>query len=325
MTTKVYAYTKGSTTVDERSPEEVPKLIEDPNVIFWVDLCGRDPAHDALLTDVFKIHPLVLEDMFLDAPQPKIEDFDDYLYLVVHGLDRNAEQPDNIETIELDLVIGPRFIVTHHPTQLRSTDIVEAEIKRSAKLFARGPSFVAHAILDHLSDHYKPLMERFEEEIELLEGRVLKDADAGSVVAEIFDVKRSLAKIRRVASHQRDVVQRLARGEFELIDETALPFYRDVADHFVRVTDLADSYRDLLGSILDMYMSVQGQKLNEIMKVLTLMSTIMLPMTFIAGIYGMNFDVMPELHHKYGYPGAIALMAVIAIGLRVWFKKRRWI
>lgn len=325
MTTKVYAYTKGSTTVDERSPAELPKLIEDPNVIFWVDLCGRDPAHDTLLTEVFKIHPLVLEDMFLDAPQPKIEDFGDYLYLVVHGLDRNAEQPDNIETIELDLVIGPRFILTHHPTTLRSTDTVEAEIKRSAKLFAKGPSFVAHAILDHLSDHYKPLMERFDDEIELLEGRVLKDADASSVVAEIFEVKRSLAKIRRVASHQRDVVQRLARGEFDLIEESALPFYRDVADHFVRVTDLADTYRDLLGSILDMYMSVQGQKLNEIMKVLTLMSTIMLPMTFIAGIYGMNFDVMPELHHKYGYPGAIALMAVVAIGLRVWFKKRRWI
>jgi len=325
VTTKVYAYTKGSTTVDERSPAELPKLIEDPNVIFWVDLCGRDPAHDTLLTEVFKIHPLVLEDMFLDAPQPKIEDFGDYLYLVVHGLDRNAEQPDNIETIELDLVIGPRFILTHHPTTLRSTDTVEAEIKRSAKLFAKGPSFVAHAILDHLSDHYKPLMERFDDEIELLEGRVLKDADASSVVAEIFEVKRSLAKIRRVASHQRDVVQRLARGEFDLIEESALPFYRDVADHFVRVTDLADTYRDLLGSILDMYMSVQGQKLNEIMKVLTLMSTIMLPMTFIAGIYGMNFDVMPELHHKYGYPGAIALMAVVAIGLRVWFKKRRWI
>ena len=324
MTTKVYAYTKGSTTVDERSPADLPKLIEDPNVIFWVDLCGRDPAHDTLLTDVFKIHPLVLEDMFLDAPQPKVEDFGDYLYLVVHGLDRNAEQPDNIETIELDLVIGPRFILTHHPTTLRSTDTVEAEIKRSAKLFAKGPSFVAHAILDHLSDHYKPLMERFDDEIELLEGRVLKDASA-SVVGEIFEVKRSLAKIRRVASHQREVVQRLARGEFDLIEESALPFYRDVADHFVRVTDLADSYRDILGSILDMYMSVQGQKLNEIMKVLTLMSTIMLPMTFVAGIYGMNFEFMPELHMKYGYHGAIAAMFTIAVVLLLWFRKRKWI
>jgi len=324
VTTKVYAYTKGSTTVDERSPADLPKLIEDPNVIFWVDLCGRDPAHDTLLTDVFKIHPLVLEDMFLDAPQPKVEDFGDYLYLVVHGLDRNAEQPDNIETIELDLVIGPRFILTHHPTTLRSTDTVEAEIKRSAKLFAKGPSFVAHAILDHLSDHYKPLMERFDDEIELLEGRVLKDASA-SVVGEIFEVKRSLAKIRRVASHQRDVVQRLARGEFDLIEESALPFYRDVADHFVRVTDLADSYRDILGSILDMYMSVQGQKLNEIMKVLTLMSTIMLPMTFVAGIYGMNFEFMPELHMKYGYYGAIAAMITIAVVLLLWFRKRKWI
>ena len=125
MTIKVFAYTKGSTTVDERAPSEVRTLVDDPDVVFWVDLCGHDPEHDALLADVFKIHPLVLEDMFLDAPQPKIEDFDDYLYLVVHGLDRNAEQPDNIETIELDLLIGPRFIITHHPTTLRSTATVE--------------------------------------------------------------------------------------------------------------------------------------------------------------------------------------------------------
>lgn len=324
MTIKVFAYTKGSTTVDERAPSEVRTLVDDPNVIFWVDLCGHDPEHDALLADVFKIHPLVLEDMFLDAPQPKIEDFDDYLYLVVHGLDRNAEQPDNIETIELDLLIGPRFIITHHPTTLRSTDTVESEIKRSAKLFAKGPSFVAHAILDHLSDHYKPLMERFDDEIEALEARVLKDATA-EVVGEIFEVKRSLAKIRRVASHQREVVQRLARGEFELIDEAALPFYRDVAEHFVRVTDLTDSYRDLLASILDMYMSVQGQKLNEIMKVLTLMSTIMLPMTFVAGVYGMNFEFMPETHLKYGYAYALIAMAVIAGSLVIWFKTRKWI
>ncbi len=324
MTTKVYAYTKGSNTVDDRSPAELPALIADPNVIFWVDLCGRDPEHDKLLAEVFKIHPTVLEDMFLDAPQPKVEDFDDYLYIVVHGLDRNAEQPDDLETIELDLVLGERFILTHHPTKLRSTDTVEGEIRRSARLFARGPSFVAHAILDHLSDHYKPLMEKFDEEIEALETRVLHDASP-AVIGEVFAVKRSLAKIRRVASHQRDVVQRLARGEFALIAEAALPFYRDIADNFVRVTDLADGDRELLGSILDMHMSVQGQKLNEIMKVLTLMSTIMLPMTFIAGIYGMNFDVMPELRWKHGYFIALGVMAGVAGGLVVWFKRRKWI
>lgn len=324
MTIKVYAHTKGSQTVDERPAAAIAELLADPNVIFWVDLCGHNPAHDTLLGEVFKIHPLVLEDMFRDAPQPKVEDFDDYLYLVVHGLDRNAEQPDNLETIELDLVLGPRFILTHHPTTLRSTDTVEADIKRSAKLFAKGPSFVAHSIIDHLSDHYNPLMERFDEEIEALEGRVLAGAEA-HVVAEIFEVKRSIAKIRRIASHQRDVVQRLARGEFELVDDAALPFFRDIADNFVRVTDLADSYRDLLGSTLEVYMSVQGQKLNEIMKVLTLMSTIMLPMTFIAGVYGMNFEFMPETHWKYGYFLAILLMMGVAGGLVGWFKLRKWI
>lgn len=326
MPVKVFAHAAGETSVSEVSLDEVPRLMAREDVTLWVDMCGRDPdpVQERLMTGVFKVHPLVLEDVFEDAPQPKVEDYDDYLYFVVHGLDRNAEHPDDVDTIELDVLIGPRWVITHHPTSLRSTESVEAEIRKSTKVFQRGPSFIAHAILDHLSDHYTPMMERFEEEIEALEARVLEDPDRNPT-AQIFAYKRSLAKIKRVASHQREVVQRLARGEFDQIDRGALPFYRDIADEFVRVVDLCETYRELLGAIFETYRSVQGQKLNEIMKVLTLISTIMLPLTFIAGIYGMNFEHMPELQWEYGYFLTLGAMFAVALGLVAYFRKRGWI
>ena len=326
MPVKVYAYQRGASAVEEHPIDAVPQLVARDDMVLWLDLCGRDgdAVQDGLLSTVFKIHPLVLEDMFQDAPQPKVEDFDDYLYIVVHGLDRQAEQPEHLETIELDVIIGPRWVITHHPTSLRSTESVESEIRKNPKLFAKGPSFIAHAMIDHLSDYYEPLMDRFDDEIEALEVAVLEDADRDPT-HEIFALRRSLAKIKRVASHQREVAQRLARGEFDHIDESALPFYRDVADHFVRVVDLAESCRELLGSIFETYRSVQSHKLNEVMKVLTILSTVMLPLTFIAGIYGMNFEFMPELHWKHGYAFAIVLMAGTAAGLLVFFRRRRWL
>jgi magnesium transporter len=323
---KVYAYAAGDAAVSELTLDEVPRMVAREDVTLWVDMCGRDPdpVQERLLSNVFKVHPLVLEDMFDDAPQPKVEDYDDFLYVVVHGLDRNAEQPDDVGTIELDVLIGPRWVITHHPRGLRSTEAIEAEIRKSPRLFQRGPSYIAHGILEHLSDHYKPMMERFEEEIDALEARVLEDPDSNPT-AQIFALKRSLGRIKRIASHQREVVQRLARGEFERVDRGALPFFRDIANDFVRVTDLCEGHRELLAAIFETYRSVQSQKLNEIMKVLTLISTIMLPMTFIAGVYGMNFEVMPELKWEYGYPFAMLLMIVVAVGLVTYFRKRRWI
>jgi magnesium transporter len=326
VSVRVFAYPRGAGAVEEHALDAVPGLVARDDVVLWLDICGHDgdAAHEQLLSNVFHVHPLVLEDMFQDAPQPKVEDFDDYLYVVVHGLDRRAEEPENIETIELDLLIGPRWVITHHPTSLRSTDSVEGEIRKSTKLFGKGPSFIAHAILDHLSDHYQPLMDRFEEENDALETKVLEE-DSYNPTLEIFALRRSLAKIKRVAVYQQEVAKRLARGEFDQIDAAALPFYRDVADHFARIVDLADSSRDMLSAIFETYRSVQGQKLNEVMKLLTILSTVMLPLTFIAGIYGMNFEFMPELHWRYGYLFAIALMVSTTGALLHFFRRRRWL
>jgi magnesium transporter len=145
------------------------------------------------------------------------------------------------------------------------------------------------------------------------------------VLTRIFELKRSLQALRRISIPEREIFLRMSRGEFDVVPHDALPYFRDVYDHLVRVADFAESYRDMVTSALDAYLSAQSNRMNEIMKTLTLISTVMLPLTFIAGIYGMNFDLMPELKWRYGYAFALGLMAVVALAIIAWFRRRRWV
>jgi magnesium transporter len=193
---------------------------------------------------------------------------------------------------------------------------------------ARGIAWLAHAILDCAVDRYMPVIDELDAEIEQLENDVIDHAGTRrgrSVLLRILAFKRRLQELRRMSIHQREILLRLSRGELDEIPADALPFYRDVYDHFLRINDIAEGYRDLVTSALDAYLSVQSNRMNEIMKTLTLMSTVMLPLTFIVGLYGMNFKHMPELDWVWGYPAAIALMMVVAGGILLWFRRRGWI
>jgi magnesium transporter len=290
---------------------------------FWMDLDAQSPEADALL-EKLGIHPLTIEDIWTDNPGPKIDSFPAYLYVCAHTVRR---EKDTLAHCELDIVVSERFIITHDSTHSVTTT-VQAELKRSPRLLVRGPAWVAHAILDRLVDAYIPIIDAFDDDVETLEDDVLAKAgtpEGTAVLARILALKRSLQALRRVAVHQRELLLRLARGEFDVFPPEMLPYLRDVHDHFVRVGDLADSYRDLVTSALDAYLSVQSNRMNEIMKTLTLISTVMLPLTFIAGVYGMNFEHMPELRWQLGYPLALLLMAVVAVSAFVWFRYRRWL
>jgi magnesium transporter len=293
----------------------------------WIDLEGKAEDCDRLINDVFKIHPLTVEDIWNEGSMPKIEDFPGYLYVRVHGLGKTVDITE-LSLLEVDIVIGPTFVLTHDSTRC-TVDAIHKELGRSGtRLLARGPAWIAHAILDNLTDRYLPIIDDFDEAIETLELEVVEKAgtpEGKPLLQRIFDLKRSLQSLRRISVHQREVLLRLSRGEFDEVPQEAMPFYRDVFDHFVRVTDLAESYRDLVSASLDAYLSVQSNRMNEVMKTLTLISTIMLPLTFIAGVYGMNFEIMPELKWKYGYAFALGSMALVAGLIVLWFKTRKWL
>lgn len=299
---------------------------------FWVELDERTEAGDAFLIDGLKIHPLAVEDIWNDIGIPKVEDFGDYVQLVMHGVrEEDVEGRDiPLALTELDVLIGRNFLVTHaHDEQVCAVGPVLAEIQRNARLLKKGPAWVAHSILDRMVDEYLPVVNRYEDQITSIETLILEGearAEDREMMRRILRIKRSLQMLRRTTLSQREILSRLARAEFDEIPRDAVPFYRDVYDHFTRVAELVDGYRELASSLLDAHFSIQSQQMNEVMKRLTLISTIMLPLTVVAGIYGMNFKkVFPELEWEYGYFWALGLMAAIAIGITLWFRSKKWL
>jgi magnesium transporter len=290
----------------------------------WIELEKQSAEADALLADL-GIHPLTIEDIWATRGAPKLDDYPGYLYVIVHAVAPAKE--GKLETVELDVIVGSSFVITHDPGGVVSEQL-RAELRRQCRVLAKGPAWFAHEVLDRAVDLYLPVVDRIDADIESLETEVLAAAGTRrgpTVLRRILRFKRVLQELRRTSVHQREILLRLARGEFDEIPADAVPFYRDVYDHFLRFSDLVESYRDLVTGALEAYLSVQSNRMNENMKTLTLISTVMLPVTFIAGVYGMNFKVIPELDWKYGYAYVLGLMAVVTIGILAWFRHRGWL
>ena len=297
---------------------------------FWLELDERSDDATKFLEITLGVHPLAVEDVWNDVSLPKVEDFDSYVQIIIHGIreDDQSSKDVPLELAELDLLIGENFLVTHaHDEKICAITPIQAEILRHPRLLKKGPAFVAHAIMDRMVDEYMPLIDRFDDQIEGIETQILEGTQKSDreVIPRIIRIKRSLQMLRRTTIYQREILLRLSRAEFDEIPRELVPFYRDVYDHFARVTELVDSYRELVSSLLEAQFSMQSNRMNEIMKRLTIISTIMLPLSLVAGIYGMNFKHMPELEWLWGYPYALGLMLTIAASIITWFRVKRWL
>jgi magnesium transporter len=324
---QILVYRRGSQKVQEEIPlDQLPKLLKDEAAVIWVDMESPTHEDERVLLDVFKFHPLTVEDCRENRHYPKVEEFPGYVYLIVHGV-RADTSPDRFNTIELDAFLGSNYVITYHHDSFRSINDVKQLLRTSPVACQRGPAFLLHQILDRIVDYYSPVLDDFDDRIDRLEAEIFASKQPNNqILSQIMDLKRGVLRLRRISVKQMDVVLRMSRGEFsELIPEEMRPFYRDIHDHLVRVTDLAESYRDLISGSLEAYLSVISNRMNEIMKVLTIFSAIMLPLTFIAGVYGMNFENMPELHSRYGYYATWAIMITVAVGMLMFFWKRGWI
>ncbi|HEV8370076.1 MAG TPA: magnesium/cobalt transporter CorA [Pyrinomonadaceae bacterium] len=322
----IFVYSNGSDEVEElHDVQLIPELLKDENLMFWVDFEAPTEADDRILLNLFKFHPLTVEDCRANRHHPKVEEFPDYLYFIVHAI-RTDSSPDRFNTVELDGYLGRNFVITYHHEQFASIEKVKQSVRVSPVTCQRGAPFLLHHIIDNIVDEYLPVMDDFDERINDLEDNIFSlRRPNNEILEEILGLKRSLLRVKRISSKQLEVLYRMSHGQFKLISGPVLPFFRDIFDHLVRVTDLAESYRDLISGSLEAYLSVVSNRLNEIMKVLTIFSAIMLPLTFIAGVYGMNFDNMPELHSRFGYYAIWALMIVVAVGMLYFFWRRGWI
>jgi magnesium transporter len=312
-------------TLNERELASIDECIpyKGEPTITWLNIDGLHEVGVVEQTGkIFGLHPLVLEDIVHTGQRPKLEDYDDYLFVVT-----KMPRYDNNEIIleQFSMVIGPNFLLTF---QEKTGDVFgpirERLGKSKGQIRSRGSDYLAYALLDAIVDSYFAILERLGDRIETLD-ELLIEQPGPRAVQEIHELKRDLILYRKSAWPQRDVLASLMRDESKLVQERTRVFLRDVYDHTVQVIDTLETFRDMVSGMLDVYLSNVSNRMNEVMKILTIMATIFMPLTLIAGIYGMNFKYIPELEWHLGYPIVLGVMVVIGVGMLASFKKRRWI
>jgi magnesium transporter len=289
-----------------------------------VDLDQPTPDEARVMTDVFHVHELAVEDALAALHHPKVESYGDYLYLILHGIDFRAKEHE-FRTQDVDFFVGDRFLVTVHPGVSRSIGRIGEVCTRNALLLGEGPAFLMHRIVDAMVDNYRPEVDELQERLDQLEKEVF-ERSTPTLARRIIDLKRDVSSLRRVVQPQRDVVGRLARREFPIITEALAYRFRDVYDHLVRLTDESMFFGDRITSLLDAHLSTVSNQLNQVMKILTVIATIFMPLTFITGLYGMNVD-LPHFgmgEHSFFWT-LLFFMTSISLGMLAFFRVRRWI
>jgi len=316
-------------TLDEWDASDITEVLplRDTSTVSWIHVDGvHDTELIRALGDHFGIHPLVLEDIAHVEQRPKIEEHDDYLFLVLKMVYHDGSTTEEALRMEqVTLVLGPNFVISFQEDPGDVFDPIRERIRSArGRIRKLGPDYLAYALVDVIVDHYFVVLERFAETAEVIEDEIL-DEPTTDTQRKINDVRRQLIGMRRAVWPVRELLGRLERMESSLIQESTRPFLRDAYDHAVQVVDIVESLRDLVSGLTDLYMTAISNQMNEIMKVLTIIGTIFIPLTFVAGIYGMNFEYMPELSWQYGYFGVWAVMIMMATVLLAFFRRREWI
>ena len=310
------------------TPNEYAAALQDISGVLWVDFGGEDPvASEDILLQTFKFHPLAVDDALHETHVPKVDDWEQYIYIAMHAISFSRGN-DDIDAIELDIFLGQNYIVTHHDLPIQALDRVWDTCNKDVRHFKRGADHVLYILTDELIVDYMQVVEALDEEIEIVEDEVIGRPSA-QIVQRIFALKRATLHLRRVLSPLREVLNKLARDDYSVIDARDRVYFRDVYDHLVRLHDISESLRDLVGGVLDTYLSVINNRMNEIMKTLTLITTMFMPISFIASFFGMNFfqPVARELIPWTGNP-AFILTLILVMGtpglMFLWMRRRKW-
>lgn len=312
----------GLETTDFQAATQVPKSL------LWVDFQGTPPEEDApILLDVFNFHPLAVDDALQESHVPKLDDWGEYLYIVMHAVKFDMREEDELTTQELDVFLGQNFIITHHDAPIAALDRVWNACQRDERIFKNGADHLLYRLVDEVVTSYLPVVEAMDDAIDRAEDQIF-DRPTPRTLEHIFTLKRSVLRLRRIIGPQREVLNKLARDDFQVIDTRARVYFRDVYDHLVRLYDLAETIRDLVSGALDTYLSVINNRMNDIMKTLTIITTLFMPISFITGFFGMNFfQPVTDLHQWTGRLAFIIVFLIILgtpAGMFVWIRRRGW-
>jgi len=311
----------------EKEVESVEECLpfHETSTVTWINIDGvHDPAVIDRLGRAFGLHPLILEDIMTTSQRPKLEDLGGSIYVVLRMLEF-AGAKEAIATDQLSLVFGKNFVLSFQERPGDMFDPVRERIRHGkGRVRKMGPDYLAYALMDAVVDHYFAVLEKLGERVEELEDELVADPRQ-ETLHEIHALKREMLFLRKSVWPLREVVAGLERAESDLIQATTGIFLRDVYDHTIQVIDNVETFRDMLSGMLETYLSSVSNRMNEVMKVLTIIATIFIPLTFIVGIYGMNFEHMPELKWRFGYYLVWGVMLAVGVGMAFYFKRKKWL
>ncbi|WP_219835166.1 magnesium/cobalt transporter CorA [Paenibacillus sp. R14(2021)] len=285
---------------------------------FWVDFCSPSSEESKLLEDVFHFHPLAIEDCLFYLQRPKMDHYDDVHFLVLHAMNETT-----LETLEVDLFLGPNYLVSYHLKPLPELEHAWEKVSIKPRMEAHGCLHAAYVVMDELVDQYFPAVQAIEDQILEFE---TGPAEQGiqEKLSDVFEIRNKLLKLRKTIIPMRELLYRVINTQrIPALSHYHL-FFTDIYDHLLKLTEMVDANRDMTSDLRDHYMSLSANRMNTIMKTLTVITVIFMPLTFIVGIYGMNFNNMPELTWHFGYYSVLAVMALLAASMYVWFKVKGW-
>lgn len=322
-------YVPGKPLQKDILPSEFLDRIQNQQGLLWVDFVGEPPETCLPILQSFGFHPLAIDDALQETHSPKLDDWGDYLYIALNYMSAN-EKSDSWETEvdELDIFLGQNYIVTHHDHPISAVEETWSSCDRDLRNVQQGADHLLYKIADNLVAGYMPAVEKIDNAIDQLEDQVF-DRPSPQTLERLFALKRVLLAMRRILLPQREVLNKLARDDYKVIDPRDRIFFRDIYDHLVRLHDLNETLRDLVGGVLDTYLSVVNNRMNEIMKTLTIITVLFMPLTFLTGYFGMNFFEPPGSLNNWTTPPVfyvvLAINILLPIGMYIWMRRRTWI
>ena len=303
-------------TVKKLGVKDLAKVRSKP---CWIDVTEITKSEEMLLQKTFDLHLLTAEDLYNQNIRIKVEEFNKYIFCVFYGVEKHQK----IELVELDFILGKNFLITNHKKEVDSFKKLKENKEKLKDLLGKGLDFLFHKLLDTEVDNYFPILETIDDDIEKLEEEVTKKPSS-QLLNKILKLKRSIITIKKATMPQREKVSFLAKNDYPFISKKAIPYFRDIYDHAIRVSDSIENYREAAGATFDTYMSAVSNSMNEVMKVLSIIATIALPLTVISGIYGTNFAKLPGAGFIHGFWAMILAMILLSIIMVSFFRRRRW-
>lgn len=318
-----YLYTPEGKILKDIPISEFRGALASENSLLWIDMHDLEDEDVEVLMDIFGLHPLTIEDCIMVNARPKIEDFPNYLFLITQGVRFNHDK-DRIESYEVDFCLGKNYLITVHTESVDAIMLNLERVDKGSPVICRGGDFLLYSILESLSDSYYPVVDAFDKCVDEMEAELFRDPTT-KTFNQIYKLKNDTMFLRRTIGPQADIFSILTRGDFPLIKPLNYVYFRNVLDHLVRINDIVGTSRDIVTGALEAYVSIVSNRLNEIMKVMTLLATILMPFVIIPGIYGMNLKFLPFSQYQHGLWFILLFTTALTCGMLYFLKKKRWL